>query len=142
MRISSFLRNSLILVFLINLIGCNSNISLSADITINGEYIEYIGYSGIPIEEIDTNNPPEIYRDLKWMAVKPNEIININYEDMPKKVYLSFWKDENLQVENLVLNHFDLTTPQSDGVYVYKIATNWNSRVAGNYLFVVEVKGD
>ncbi|NLP51652.1 hypothetical protein [Bacillus sp. RO1] len=142
MRISSFLRNSLLLVFLINLIGCNSDISVSSDITIDGENIDYIGFSGIPIEEIDTNKPPEIYKDLEWMVVKPNEIIKIYYQDMPKRVYLSYWKDEIPQEENVVLRDFELTTPQSEGVYVYKIATKWNSRVAINYLFVIEVKDE
>ncbi|WP_404428606.1 hypothetical protein [Sutcliffiella horikoshii] len=140
MRISSFLRILLVLVIFINLIGCNSDISVSSDITIDGKNIDYISFSGIPIEEIDTNNPPEIYKDLERMVVKPNEIINIIYEDMPNKVYLSYWKDEILQVEHVALSTFELTTPDSVGVYVYKIATKWNSRVAGNYLFVVEVK--
>ncbi|TYS57517.1 hypothetical protein FZC74_15900 [Sutcliffiella horikoshii] len=142
MRISSILRILLLLVFLINLIGCNSDINVSSDITIDGEIIDYIGFSGIPIEEIDTNNPPEIYKDLERMVVKPNEIININYEDIPKKVYLSYWKDEVPQEENVVLSNYELSTPESDGVYVYKIATKWNSRVAKNYLFVVEVKDE
>jgi hypothetical protein len=142
MRISSFLRNFLFLVFLINLIGCNSDISVSSDITIDGENLDYIGFSGIPIEEIDTNNPPEIYKDLERVVVKPSEIIKIDYQDMPKKVYLSYWKDEILQEQNVVLRNFELTTPESDGVYVYKIATKWNSRVAINYLFVVEVKDE
>ncbi|MEA3320689.1 MAG: hypothetical protein U9Q88_11730 [Bacillota bacterium] len=142
MRISSFLRNFLFLVFLINLIGCNSDISVSSDITIDGENLDYIGFSGIPIEEIDTNNPPEIYKDLERVVVKPSEIIKIDYQDMPKKVYLSYWKDEILQEQNVVLRNFELTTPESDGVYVYKIATKWNSQVAINYLFVVEVKDE
>ncbi|NMH74350.1 hypothetical protein HF078_14760 [Bacillus sp. RO2] len=142
MRISSFLRNFLLLVFLINMIGCNSDISVSSDITIDGKNLDYVGFSGIPVEEIDTNNPPEIYKDLERVVVKPSEIIKINYEDMPKKVYLTYWKDEILQEENVVLRNFELTTPESDGVYVYKIATKWNSRVAINYLLVVEVKDE
>ncbi|WP_404346811.1 hypothetical protein LG311_14095 [Sutcliffiella horikoshii] len=142
MRTSSFLRIFLILIIFINLIGCNSDISVSSDITIDGENIDYIGFSGIPIEEIDTNKPPEIYKDLDRVVVKPNEIIKINYEDMPKKVYLSYWKDEILQEENVVLSNVELTAPDTDGVYVYKIATKWNSRVARNYLFVVEVKNE
>lgn len=142
MIISSFLRNCLILVFLFILIGCNSDISVSSDITIDGENIDYIGFSGIPIEEIDTNKPPQDYKDIERMVVKPNELIKINYQDMPKKVYLSYWKDEVPQEENVVLSDFEITTPESEGVYVYKIATKWNSRVARNYLFVDEVKGE
>ncbi|MGD6873629.1 hypothetical protein ACQCU1_15740 [Sutcliffiella horikoshii] len=142
MRISSILRILLLLVFLINLIGCNTDINISSDITIDGEIIDYIGFSGIPIEEIDSNKPPQDYKDIERMVVKPNELIKINYQDMPKKVYLSYWKDEIPQEENVVLSDFELTTPESDGVYVYKIATKWNSRVARNYLFVVEVKDE
>ncbi|WP_226679974.1 hypothetical protein [Sutcliffiella horikoshii] len=141
MIISSFLCNCLILVFLFNLIGCNSDISVSSDITIDGENIDYIGFSGIPIEEIDTKKPPQDYKDIERMVVKPNELIKINYHEVPKKVYLSYWKDEILQEEDVVLTNFELTAPESNGVYVYKIATKWNSRVARNYLFVVEVKG-
>lgn len=142
MRIPSFFRILLLLVIFINLIGCNSDISVSSDITIDGEDIDYIGFSGIPMEEIDSNKPPEIYKDIERMVVNPNELIKINYQDMPKMVYLSYWKDEVPQEENIVLSNFEFTTPESEGVYVYKIATKWSSRVVKNYLFVVEVKGE
>ncbi|WP_404458476.1 hypothetical protein [Sutcliffiella horikoshii] len=93
-------------------------------------------------DELDTTKPPEVYKDIEPIVVKPNEISKINYQDMPKDVYLSFWKDEVLQEENVILSKFELTTPEDEGVYVYRIGTRWNSRVAGNYLFVVEVKGE
>jgi len=124
------------------LIGCNSDIIVSADILVNERDVDYIGYSGTGGDELDTTKPPEIYKEIEPMVVKPNELIKINYQDMPKKVYLSYWKDEVPQEENVVLSNFEITTPESEGVYVYKIATKWSSRVARNYLFVVEVKGE
>ncbi len=46
MRISPFLRVLLLLVIFINLIECNSDIIVSADILVNERDVDYIGYSG------------------------------------------------------------------------------------------------
>ncbi|MGM0837671.1 MAG: hypothetical protein ACQEV7_16060 [Bacillota bacterium] len=140
MKLSSFLKVSLLAVFSFSLIGCNSDINLSADITINGEDVNYTGYTGASVEETEANSPPDISNDMEPVIVKPNEKIIIDYQDTPKKVYLTYWKDEMLQEENVVLSDYKLTTPDEKGVYVYKISTKWTSTVGGNYLFVNEVE--
>lgn len=125
-------------LFLVLLVGCKSDIKLSPNITVEGLEIHTIGYVGSNAEPGD--NPPEVYKMLEPLIVNPNAVVTIDYTDTPKKVLVKSWYNGELIEDYRKLDEFKIRVPSEEGIYIYNIATRWNFRVAGNSVFVLEVK--
>ncbi|QOY34678.1 hypothetical protein AWH56_018390 [Anaerobacillus isosaccharinicus] len=128
-----------LLIITLMLVGCNSDIIISPNITVEGESVNYIGYVGSNAGP-QGNNPPNIYDDVEVTVVKPSSIVNINYEEMPKNVYLMSWFNGELFEERKKLDELKINVPSDEGIYIYDLSARWNSRTAGSVVFVLEVK--
>ncbi len=128
-----------LLFFLLFLVGCNSTLVISSTISVEGEELPTIGYVGSNAEP-DGDNPPEIYKMLEPVRVNPNAVVAIDYHDTPKKVLVKSWHNGELIEDYRKLDQYKIQVPSDEGIYVFSIATRWNFRVAGNTVFVVEVK--
>lgn len=137
MKKSLFLVSLLILTLM--LVGCNSDIIISPDITVEGESVNYIGYVGSNAGP-QGNKPPTIYDEVEVTVVKPNSIVNIDYEEMPKSVYLISWFNGESFEERKELEELKINVPSDEGIYIYDLSARWNSNTAGSVVFVLEVK--
>ncbi|WBL13155.1 hypothetical protein [Sutcliffiella sp. NC1] len=121
------------------LVGCNSDIVVSPNITVEGETISTIGYSGTSADT-ESDKPPEIYEMLDITVVKPKAEISISYKDTPKKVLVKSWYGAKLVEDDRELKEYKITVPSEEGIYIYSLAARWNFRTASNSVFVIEVK--
>lgn len=120
------------------LVGCNSDIVVSPNITAEGETISTVGYSGTSVELEE--NPPGIYEMLDPTVVKPKSEVTITYTDSPKEVLIKSWKNGKLIEDYRVLKEFKIKVPSEEGIYIYNLAARWNFRTASNSVLVIEVK--
>lgn len=126
-------------ISLILLVGCNSEITVSPNLTVEGETISTVGYSGSSADP-EGDNPPEIHEMLAPTVVKPKTELTITYKDEPKKVLLKSWYNGELIEDYRELKEFKIKVPSEEGIYIYNLAARWNFRTASNAVFVLEVK--
>lgn len=129
-----------LLMFSILLAACNSDgIVVSPSITVGGQEQE-IGYIGYVADqsEVDNNEPPSIYQNVEPYTIKPNTIIELNYDEIPKMV-LKQWANNKLEKEE-ELPDFSFTSPGEEGIYIYSIGQRWKFRAASSVVIVLNVK--
>lgn len=71
-------------------------------------------------------------------TIKPNTIIELNYDEIPKMV-LKQWANNKLEKEE-ELPDFSFTSPGEEGIYIYSIGQRWKFRAASSVVIVLNVK--
>ncbi|OIJ14256.1 hypothetical protein BKP35_07075 [Anaerobacillus arseniciselenatis] len=112
-----------LVLFLVLLVGCNSNIVISPNITVEGEEIHIIGYIGSNAEP-EGDNPPKVYKMIEPTIVSPNAVVTINYIDPPKRVLLKSWYNGELIEDYRKLKEFKIQVPSEEGLYIFNIASD------------------
>ncbi|WP_096155362.1 MULTISPECIES: hypothetical protein [Bacillus] len=133
------------LLLIFNMSGCNKDINISPHVTVNGEDVSTIYHVGAGELDEDKYAAPRFTEHIEVMEVKPGSLVEVMYIDVPKRVYIHAWLNDELKVkEELkdVSSSLQFSAPMQEGTYIYRIASRWNFRTASNTVFVLEVKNN